>query len=298
MDDKTKTIFDAKNGSKPVVQNPLNQPIPAGKSNPFLVQPDPVQQNSPQSFTNPNLKLKQKLKPIEEAEKLAEYFDKLPPVAFSLYDNNPQNPYSLPETVGAVFVREGLLDDYGQVNFTNIAKLNEKQYIEKLKLKIIFCMVENYIKNSIFLNLTQIFNDSQYLPLNLESKWTAISEIVADHYAVKAAVVFIAEMYPDKILNTKVMSRLPLKYANNQIEKTIKKSIQNDEAKIEDTINYFLQVQKSLNNKIKKSLLENAKTQILKSVPQACEYQYYLDLIINQNKFPLIDINYYYDYIA
>ena len=43
-------------------------------------------QVSPKQDFPPKLKLKKRLKPIELAQKLADYVDKLPPVAFSFHD--------------------------------------------------------------------------------------------------------------------------------------------------------------------------------------------------------------------
>lgn len=278
MDGQNKTIFQAdknqKNhsGSTPAVSQPQPSPSPAP-------QPVPV-------------KLKQREKPLALAQKLADYVDKLPPVSFSFYDDNPNNPYSLPTKVGAVFVREGLMDDQGQVVFANKGKLNDPDFVRRLENKVLFCIVQNAMENAIYQNLKNKFNDPLFMTINLEQAWHELALFLADYYSTRAAAIFMGEHYPDKLTGFKVVSRFPYQMVNKQIAKTINELVKKDQTKIGETIEFFLTTKEWLKPKQKTSLIAKAVGICINTIPHSATFPMSIKIEFDSNQFPFFNIEY------
>lgn len=249
-----------------------------------MASPDPKRQPSPTLA-------QQKLQPISPQaiiKELTAELNQLRPVNFVL--TTPNNPYSLPTSFGQILHQEQLLDPFGKVVASNLPKLNQSVFLNKLTAKLTHSLIRSQFLQQIF-KITESAAKLVFLPKNLLTHYTAFSRLFSEHYSHSPSDIYLELHYPRLFSLKPTLNYYPVDLALTQSHKELTKTIKADREKLIRNLQAFLEAANTttkslveLNQKIIDQILDLNDTSNLEIND--------FNILINKDVFPQIAVQY------
>ena len=233
--------------------------------------PKEVRKKTLPLINKPSVLLKKKLKPIQLSYKIAQYLQTLQPVDFIFMDNT-RDAFSLPFQTGEILFKEGLIDKKGNVVYSANKLLENGVLRQDIENKLIFSIIQSEISRQITVSLLKALLIPEMKEYTLGDTWKSYSYFLGQYYAPIATVQFFCEHYPDRLLHTNIIQRLPIAVCNRLVTENMRVRIANDRKLIEKTIMVFLAPHGFLSNQEKIELTQKVANLSFAIIPHACGY--------------------------
>lgn len=216
---------------------------------------------------------------------------RLPPTRFTYFPTNPDNPFSLPDTIAKILHHQDLINIDGQPLYKNKRQLANPVFKRQLEAKLNLSLVDHTAQLNYFQKLAP-------LAVNLSNKsfrstWTTAARIICEELAKEASIAFSAEYFHHQFLGIITPNPPPLKPANQKAKKAVTKYLKAHAKKTFPNLftNFFSPLQ-TINNKHKSALTKLTISTIKQQIPSLDPIPQRFSLRIESQPFLNLTIHY------
>ena len=244
----------------------------------------------PQKLVDALKKDQPRLSPLKLARQISQQLEVLPTVRFSFFANNLESAYSLPNKIGQIFFKEELVDINGYKNPAKLKKLKNPLYLKNLKAKIIYAIVQNWLKTVFKQGLINNLSTAEYLFMFKEEELNLLIDFFSQRYSQQTAALFLAQANPE-LLSWQQAPPTPIKTINDFVQKKTQQLLKQEFSLIKETIAYIKQYDLSNLSLEQKSFTAKTAKKIITALGLLARFPSRLTIDIDPKTFPAITLS-------